>query len=699
MMDWLIDSSEFSYGLVVFACRALIHSTLLLGIALLMVKALGMGRAPLRSAILRCALLTVLVCPWLGNLGMPSLAHVYLPLGSPVYSYAASQQQQAPQPAGQSPAWAVDQATAKLRETALTAAKSWESAEPQSVIPRQSRTDVFSNSLVVSYGVLALGWITVTLLLLIRLAWAYTQTWRLRKQADPAPEVLTATCHRIANKLNIGVPRLGISSDVQSPVLVGFLRPTILLPPSFSHAENTQILIHELAHLKRRDCLWNVISQLIALIYFFQPLLWTLIRCLQDINEEVCDRYVLFHTRRRTHYAHRLVALAEQHGHSPPLKMAAIGVVGFKSSLGRRVERILNTNDSASVRIPMHAQTLVYATGLLVMLSTCMVTIQAANLGHRERWQAFQSSDAQIAKGQSDHLSENQIQTLIEAISSSDGEERARVMEQLGNADIATHTVVPLLIKGLEDPEWLVRKAAAQALGRKGAEAQSALIPLIRALNDSQWIVRESSAYALGAVSVNNPPVKELRAALEDPQWHVRKTAATALTGFGQAAAPAVAPLTRALQDPEWHVRKPAAQALAAVGPQAHPAVSKLMEALADEEWQVRSCAAKALASIRTKASPAVAQLTAALSDVEWQVRRPAALALGAIGPEAASAIPTLIKCLDDPEWHCRHAAALALEKTAQGDEAAIPNIIDALLDPEWNMRQGVALSLQKNLL
>lgn len=699
MMDWLMDNSDLSYALVVLACRVLIQSTLLLGIALVLVKALGTERAPLRSAILRCALLTVLVCPWLARLGIPGLAHVYLPLGRPVYSYAASQQHLPSQPAGQSPAWGVDHAMAKVRDTTLAAPITSELTKPKSMLTRQSHPDMFSDSLVVSYGVLALAWMAGTLLLLIRLVWGYTQTCRLRKLAEPAPEAVTATCHRMASKLSIGTHKLGISSEIQSPVLVGVLRPTILLPPSLSHAENAQILIHELAHLKRRDCLWSVISQSIAVIYFFQPLLWILIRCLQDINEEVCDLCVLFYSRRPTHYAQRLVALAEQHGQSSRLKMAAIGVVGFKSTLGRRVERILNANDRATNLLPRHAQALIYTTGLILTVSTCMVTIHAANGGHRARWQAFQASDVQTAKGQSDHLSEKQIQMLLQAASCSHGKERARAMEQLGDIDIPNHAVLPLLIKGLEDPEWLVRKAAAQALARRGAEAQSAVIPLLKALSDSQWIIRESSAYALGAVSVNDPPVNELIAALEDPQWHVRKAAATALIGCGHAAAPAVAPLTRALQDPEWHVRKPAAQALAAVGPQAYPAVPKLIGALADEEWQVRCCAAKALASIGTKAGPAVAELTVALSDLEWQVRKSTAQALGAIGPEAASAIPMLIKCLDDPEWHCRHAAAQALEQTAQGDEAAIPRIIEALLDPEWNTRQGVALSLQRKLL
>ncbi len=696
MTDWLTAYSELSYGLVLWACRVLIHSTLLISVGLLTVRILGPGRAPQRSSILRCVLIAVLIGPFLSILGLPGLLSVYLPLEPPVYTYAASQQNSLPpDKSGQVNDVSADPVStagrARSSVTFQTKAETVRAIQPE---PAYHHSGILFGELVSLYCSLSTVWLGGTAFLLIRLGAAFVQIKRLRKCTTDATEETTVLCHRLARKMGIRPPVVLISSHIPSPVLAGVLKPVILLPASCAHQTNEQVLAHELAHFQRRDCIWNLMGHLITALYFFQPLLWALIRHLEETSEEVCDGYVLFYTGQRTNYARRLVEMAEELGFCPRINLAGIGIIGLRSSLGRRVQRILDRGNGAPIRTSLSTLVSIHSAGLVVVLLICLVGIRSAHSGQRARWQSFNASIAQRDIGSPGHT-----QALVETLSSHDANERARAVQALGKMGTPTQDVTTHLVKGLKDEDWLVRKAAAQALANMGSEARCAVVPLTQSLGDQEWLVRESSAYALGAIGfVNQTPVLALIKALDDQEWQVRKAAAFALTALGSTATAAVPRLSRALLDPEWQVRHPAAQALAAIGAPAYPAVSNLIRTLRDDQWHVRQHAGAALAAIGPRARPAVSQLVVLLSDEEWQVRKSAALALGAIGPEAACAIPTLIKCLDDPEWHCRHAATEALEKTALGNKMAIPGIIDALLDSEWNKRKGVARSLQRTL-
>lgn len=692
MTSWLMNGSELCYTLVTWACSLLIYSTPVICAGLLVNRILGPGRAALRSSVVRFVLGAAFVCPYLGLLSHAQLVQIYLPLETPSYSYVASQRSPSLPEAGRGPAYSHER-NSSLNHTATTVTPHDHRGGGKSSLPGDARVfpESFAVDLAILYGTLSALWLGGTLFLLIRLGGVIVQTGWLRRQTTWAPEVVSAQCRQLAWKIGVRPPAVLISRNISSPVLAGVLKPAILLPASFSHETNEQVLTHELAHLQRRDCVWNLMGRLITTLYFFQPLLWILIRQLEETSEEVCDGYVLFYTGKRTHYARRLVEMAEELGFCSQVGLAAIGVIGLRSSLGRRVERILDSAKDSPIRTPKHTLVSIHSIGIVVVLLLSLLGIRSAGSGQRARWQSFNAS-----RVERDVSSKGCVQELLESLSNRDANERARSVQILGSMDTQVRAVIPHILERLEDEDWLVRKAAAQALAYMGSEARSAVIPLTKSLSDPQWLVRESSAYGLAAIAPStHAPVAALIWALDDPEWQVRMAAAVALTALGSSATPAVPRLSGALLDPEWQVRRPAAQALAAIGPQAFPAVSNLIQTLGDEEWQVRQHAGAALAAIGPRARPAVSQLVVLLNDEEWQVRRNAARALGAIGPEAASAIPALLKCLDDPQWHCRHAATGALEKTARGDKTAIPVIVEALLDPEWNKRKIAARSLQ----
>src|SRR5262249_59487609 len=106
--------------------------------------------------------------------------------------------------------------------------------------------------------------------------------------------------------------------------------------------------VHELAHLDRRDGLWNLLRQLATAALGVQPLLWVLSRRIEETAEEVCDDVVVASGADRGRYAGHLLELAERR--LPPLAPSAVGMISLRSLLARRIARILDSTRALSTR-------------------------------------------------------------------------------------------------------------------------------------------------------------------------------------------------------------------------------------------------------------------------------------------------------------------------------------------------------------
>ena len=94
--------------------------------------------------------------------------------------------------------------------------------------------------------------------------------------------------------------RYRVSEQVDSPMLTGFIKPTVLLPTQFLAGLNDQqlknILLHELAHHERRDVLANFLQKICLAVFWFHPLVHIMDRLISRAREEICDNYVLAQT-------------------------------------------------------------------------------------------------------------------------------------------------------------------------------------------------------------------------------------------------------------------------------------------------------------------------------------------------------------------------------------------------------------------
>jgi beta-lactamase regulating signal transducer with metallopeptidase domain/protocatechuate 3,4-dioxygenase beta subunit len=241
-------------------------------------------------------------------------------------------------------------------------------AESADMIVEMVPTLVINPSMATIVASVALVWLFGAFHLLLRLTAAHVALLRLRRAAVPAIAEQQQLCWELAEKMGVWPPAVLTSPFVPGPCLAGVLHSTILLPDELPDVPLATVFVHELAHLRRRDCFWNVARQAVSALLFFQPLVWRLSRRMETTAEEVCDDYVVQHGADRTAYADILVSLAERAW--LPASSAVVPLVTFRSLLGRRVARILDGTRRLSLSVSLTALALIVGGGLAATVGT-----------------------------------------------------------------------------------------------------------------------------------------------------------------------------------------------------------------------------------------------------------------------------------------------------------------------------------------
>lgn len=195
-------------------------------------------------------------------------------------------------------------------------------------------------------------WLAGVALVLARLAWG---TWRMRQITREA-ECLTdyhwsALTTRLRAQISLPTHISIYGSDAMTmPVTWGIFRPVIVVPAdaaSWSNEWRRIVLLHELAHIKRRDCLTQMLANWACALYWFHPLAWYAARQLRIERELACDDYVLEVGTRASDYASYLVELARACETIEPASPVAVGMAC--SHLESRVRAILSPERRRSI--------------------------------------------------------------------------------------------------------------------------------------------------------------------------------------------------------------------------------------------------------------------------------------------------------------------------------------------------------------
>ncbi|WFB63381.1 M56 family metallopeptidase [Sphingobacterium sp. WM] len=188
------------------------------------------------------------------------------------------------------------------------------------------------------------GYVFGFIVQIILLSNSLIQLKRLKyKGLDSIPASWTNLYYQAKKKLNIR-QSVGIylSNKISVPITLGYLKPFILFPVAHANkmdlAQVEAILLHELAHVKRRDYLFNLLKVGIETVLFFNPFIWALSKVLEREREHACDDMVIEHVSTPISYAQALVELEElRMSMNPSLTLAASG---NKNHLLNRIKRI-----------------------------------------------------------------------------------------------------------------------------------------------------------------------------------------------------------------------------------------------------------------------------------------------------------------------------------------------------------------------
>jgi beta-lactamase regulating signal transducer with metallopeptidase domain len=192
-------------------------------------------------------------------------------------------------------------------------------------------------------------WLAGVLLLLFRLLVGLTATKGLTRGAREFkdPKLMKLFSSLLSDLQVKGRVRLLRSERTLMPVVCGVLRPVVLLPAGaedWSEERQKVVLLHELTHVTRRDCLTQLLAQMACAFYWFNPLVWHAARRLRIEREQACDDYVLRIGTKPSDYAHHLLEIARYLQEHPVFQWSQATTVAMarQSQLEGRLLAILS---------------------------------------------------------------------------------------------------------------------------------------------------------------------------------------------------------------------------------------------------------------------------------------------------------------------------------------------------------------------
>ena len=206
-----------------------------------------------------------------------------------------------------------------------------------------SSFNLFQYSVQVLIEMIVLIWILGSIFLLTRMFMAWIRLSRILRAAKPIEdEQLKGVFDRACVKVGCRVdqrPRFVTSNEVSGPIAAGLLFGKVVIPESLlDHVDSESlfdILVHEIAHVVRKDHIVVLLQNMVSAIYWPHPLVRRLNCELAKAREEVCDNFVLAATGAPT-YSRTLLSLAQVLKHS----VATPGSVGFFTSHWKLEHRI-----------------------------------------------------------------------------------------------------------------------------------------------------------------------------------------------------------------------------------------------------------------------------------------------------------------------------------------------------------------------
>jgi beta-lactamase regulating signal transducer with metallopeptidase domain len=513
---------------------------------------------------------------------------------------------------------------------------------------------------------IALGlWAIIAAAILLSLTWSSLVVRRLVRRSHALDDQSWMTpLWEVSDRMGLAEPpRLLLSPDAKMPFACGLATPTIVLPAeceSWSQERRLAVLLHELAHVRRRDLAGHTLGRLVCAVYWFHPLVWTAARKLRDESERACDDLALSCGTRATDYAeHLLDIVTSVRRETTP--MVALAMARRKEFEGRMLA-ILDPELRHSTPSRRQSAALI---GALVLISVLIGAATPAPASARQAAarQAASPDTAHEAIVLAAPAVSDSIQASLDVANDAPRHER---MTERTHERVVQHTS--------KSVSTTVSTATSNALDSSAERAGNALGGLVttvieKVVPGAVSVGLDAGARALrvtaqdlmkdapkGSKAADERPALLAKVLRSDTSAALRRVAAWGLAEYADQNVASDALVAAVRRDANESVREMAAWSLGE-GDRNPGVVEALGAALKDANVKVRRTAAWSLGQMGDKGSADV--VVAALSDADADVRSRAVWALGQIGPKQAP--KQLVAMLSDKDEHMRDLTAWAL--------------------------------------
>jgi bla regulator protein blaR1 len=378
--------------------------------------------------------------------------------------------------------WVINTAVTQWREyqTVVVKVIGGTSAEAMAYsVPISTQTTGMANGLLPLQLHAWMPWLMVAyglglMLMLLRMGAGLRQLQRLRASGtDPVDAGLDQLLESL--RLQLGMTRevlLRFSSHVAVPIVIGALRPMILLPASMVEDLGTEglraILLHELAHISRGDYLINLLQSLVECLLFFNPFAWAISGILRQEREHCCDDLVVAETGQAVAYASALARLAEiRPCQVSNIVLAATGP-GKQDLLFNRIKRIVEMKTQPVRTVQTVAVCSIVA--IIVAISIACFSPSYAQKGKKQKEEpAAQKEEKPLIKKSTrivfiDSNGKKREYTNVDQLPPAEKKKLEAELEALDDTLAAIRKIGPQISEGLANLHETISKDVSQTI-------------------------------------------------------------------------------------------------------------------------------------------------------------------------------------------------------------------------------------------